>query len=44
MTPLLKVDCDYLIVRQETALDQIFEIKRDMPMAAKDEVQREVKR
>ena len=42
--PMLNLDTDYLIVRLETAFDLMQDIKKDLPLAGKNELQNEIKR
>ena len=42
--PMLNLDTDYLIVRLETAYDLMQDIKKDLPLAGKVELQNEIRR
>lgn len=41
-TPMLNLDTDYMIVRLETAFDLMQDIKKDLPLAGKLELQNEI--
>ena len=42
--PMLNLDTDYMIVRLETAFDLMQDIKKDLPLASKLELQSEIRR
>lgn len=42
--PMLNLDADYMIVRLETAFDLMQDIKKDLPLAGKVELQNEIRR
>ena len=42
--PMLNLDTDYMIVRLETAFDLTQDIKKDLPLAGKVELQNEIRR
>ena len=42
--PMLNLDTDYMIVRLETAFDLMQDIKKDLPLAGKVELQNEIRR